>query len=102
MASRLNLQSELEELLESRNVYYQPPETVKMQYDAIIYNLSGVRTVKADNKSYLIDKRYDLTVISRNPENGLVEKLINHFEYISYDRRYIADNLYHDALTLYY
>jgi hypothetical protein len=102
MASRLNLQLELEELLGSRNVYYQPPETVKMKYDAIVYNLSDVRTVKANNKPYLIDKRYDVTIISRNSENGMAEKLIKHFNHISFDRRYIADNLYHDALTLYY
>lgn len=102
MGTRLELQSELEALLGSRNVYYQPPESVKMNYDAIVYNLSRVRTVKADNQNYLTNKAYDITIISRNPENGLVERLLNHFQYSSFDRRYIADNLYHDTLTIYY
>lgn len=37
MASRLDLQTFLEELLESKNVYFQPPESVKMKYPAIVY-----------------------------------------------------------------
>ena len=37
MGTRLELQSKLEEILGSRQVYYQPPETVKMEYPAIVY-----------------------------------------------------------------
>ena len=37
MANRLDLQALLEDLLGSRNVYYQPPESVKMNYPAIVY-----------------------------------------------------------------
>lgn len=42
MASRLNLQTFLEEILESRNVYFQPPESVKMKYPAIVYALDDI------------------------------------------------------------
>lgn len=102
MASRLELQEELEEILGSRNVYFQPPESVKMKYDAIVYNLSDIRTNYADDRLYKKDKSYELTVISRNPDNNIAENLLNHFEYIRFDRRFINDNLYHDALTLFY
>ena len=102
MASRLELQDELEEILGSRNVYFQPPESVKMKYDAIVYNLSDIRTNYADDRLYKKDKSYELTVISRNPDNNIAENLLNHFEYIRFDRRFINDNLYHDALTLFY
>ena len=37
MAGRLELQSKLEELLGTRNVYYQPPESIKIGYPAIVY-----------------------------------------------------------------
>lgn len=102
MASRLELQEELEEILGSRNVYFQPPESVKMKYDAIVYNLSNIRTNYADDKTYKKDKSYELIVISRDPDNEIAENLLNHFEYIRFDRRFISDNLYHDALTLFY
>ena len=102
MASRLKLQEELEQVLGSRNVYFQPPETVKMRYDAIVYSFSLIDVKPADDDKYLKTKGYDLTVISPNAENGLVDKLLDHFLYIRFNRRYVADNLYHDSLTLYF
>ena len=95
MASRLELQEELEEILGSRNVYFQPPESVKMKYDAIVYNLSDIRIDYADDKVYKKNRSYEVTVISRNPDNEIAENLLDHFKFIS-------DNLYHDALTLFY
>ena len=47
MASRLDLQTFLEEILESRNVYFQPPESVKMKYPAIVYALDDIENVYA-------------------------------------------------------
>ena len=41
MASRLELQSKFEELLGSRNVYYQPPESIKMSYTARMPTAGG-------------------------------------------------------------
>lgn len=102
MASRLKLQEELEEVLGSENVYFQPPETVKLKYDAIIYSMSNIRLDYADNTSYKKHKNYDILVISRNPDNDIAEKLLDNFQWIRFDRRYVSDNLYHDALSLYY
>ena len=102
MASRLNLQEELRDVLGSNNVYFQPPETVKMKYDAIVYNLSNMRIDHADNINYKRHKQYDILVISRDSENDIAERLLDHFQWIRFDRRYVANNLYHDALSLYY
>ena len=102
MASRLQLHQELINVLGTNQVYFQPPESVKMKYDAIVYNFSAINTRYADNLTYLNQKSYDLTVISRNPDNDLVDKLLGHFRYIRFNRRFISDNLYHDTLTLYY
>ena len=102
MASRLKLQDELESVLGSRNVYFQPPESVKMQYDAIVYSLSNDYVRHADNKPYMTMDRYDVTVISRNPDNDIAKRIKNFFKYSSFDRRFITDNLYHDTLTIYY
>ena len=101
MADRLDLQGLLEELLESRNVYYQPPESVKMQYTAIRYSKKNIQSVYANNSKYLMRDCYELIVISRKPDDPVIKRLLA-LPYCSYDRQYIADNLYHDVLTIYY
>ena len=53
MGTRMDLQVLLETLLGSTNVYYQPPETLKMNYPAIIYSKSRIDTKKADDSTYL-------------------------------------------------
>lgn len=101
MADRLDLQGLLEELLESRNVYYQSPESVKMQYPAIRYSKKKIESVHANDSKYLMRDCYELIVISRTPDHPVIKKLLE-LPYCSYDRQYIADNLYHDVLTIYY
>ena len=101
MASRLNLQSKLEELLGNENVYYQPPETLKLSYPAIVYSKKDIKTEHADDSTYLLNKQYEIIVIDKGPDNMVIEKLLN-LQTCSYDRAYKADNLYHDVLTLYY
>lgn len=101
MASRLKLQAKLEELLGSKNVYYQPPETVKMTYPAIRYSKSRIETRKAEDSIYLKNTRYEVIVIDPRPDNPVIDKLLE-LPHCSYDRHYKSDNLNHDALTLYY
>lgn len=101
MASRLQLQSKLEELLGSKNVYYQPPESVKISYPAIIYSKNRINTTKADDSNYLKKNQYEIIVISRLPDNPVIDELLD-IPYCSYDRHYVSDNLNHDVLTLYF
>lgn len=100
MGSRLELQKLLEELLGSKNVYYQPPESAKMEYPAIKYSKESISTKKANDHLYLANTRYKLIVIDRRPNNPVIQKLLE-LPYCSYDRSYQADNLNHDVLTLY-
>ena len=53
MGSRLELQAKLEEALGSKNVYYQPPESLKLTYPAIIYSMSGMSRKHADDQEYM-------------------------------------------------
>ena len=101
MASRLGLQSKLEELLGSRNVYYQPPENLKMNYPAIVYSKTRPNVKRANDQIYLQKNRYEIIVISKSPDNPVIDKLIG-LPYCSYDRNYVSDNLHHDVFTLYY
>nr|DAM93528.1 MAG TPA: tail completion protein [Caudoviricetes sp.] len=101
MADRLELHSLLQELLGSSNVYYQPPESIKMQYDAIRYSKQTIMSRYANDRKYMMRDCYELIVISRLPDNPVIKKLLE-LPYCSYNRHYIADNLHHDVLTIYY
>ena len=101
MASRLKLQNELEELLGSENVYFQPPSSVKMKYPAIKYSLSNIEIKHADDTSYNNKRVYELILIDSNPDSEFVDKLLQ-LPYCSFDRFYPSDNLNHYTFTLYY
>ena len=102
MASRLELHEELCEVLGTRNVYFQSPESVKMQYDAIRYSLGGKDLKRANDKIYLMTNKYEGVVITRDPDTTIPDDILNRFEMVSFGRPYIADNLNHYPFTLYY
>ena len=102
MASRLELHKEFCTVLGSRNVYFQTPENVKMQYDAIRYKLAGKDLKRANNKIYLSTNRYDGVVITRDPDTTIPDRLLAHFEKCSFGTPYTADNLNHYPFTIYY
>ena len=101
MASRLELQVKLEQLLGSRKVYYQPPEGFKISYPAIIYSRDDIDLTHADNINYKSIKRYNVIVIDKLPDNEVIEKIFE-LPMSTFDRHYIADGLNHDSITLYY
>ena len=102
MASRLELHEEFVTLLGSRNVYYRPPASVKMKYDAIRYDLGGKDLKRANDKIYQSMNRYDGVVITLDPDSPLPDAILNHFQMCSFGSPYIADNLNHFPFTLYY
>lgn len=99
MASRLELQTKLEELLGSKNVYYQPPESIKMSYPAIRYSFEGYKTIRADNGIYIKVPRYDVTLISKKPDPEYVDKLIE-MRGSRFGRHYESNNLHHYTFTI--
>lgn len=101
MDRRPELQSMLENLLGSRNVYFQPPASIKMRYPAIRYALSDIFSRHADNGVYGQHNVYSITIIDPDPENECITKL-SQLPMCSYDRHYVADNLNHDVFTLYF
>lgn len=99
--TRLDLHKELVEMLGSNNVYYQPPETIKMEYPAIVYSRSNFRNTYADDSIFFSYKQYEIIVISKKPDDSVIDKLLKH-QLCSHNRQYKSDNLYHDVFTLYY
>lgn len=102
MGSRLNLHEELCELNGTRNVYFQPPASVKMNYPCIVYSKSNVEVLRADDRLYKGTNRYEVTVIDYDPDSELPDMILEHFQMCSFDSAYVADNLNHFVLTLYY
>lgn len=101
MVNRPNLQAELEKILGTRNVYFQPPESLKMNYPAIVYNRSDIDNTFANNGVYKQSCFYELTVIDYDPDSEIVNK-VSKLPGIRFNRHYASDNLNHDVFTIYY
>lgn len=101
MASRLDLHEILCSILGSRNVYFQPPESIKLEYDCIIYSRKNINNVFADNSVYRQHDSYEVIIIYEDPDSEIPRKL-SLLPMCSFDRHYTSDNLNHDVFTLYY
>ena len=101
MGTRLELQTMLETLLGSRNVYYQPPASVKMSYPAIVYSRASIKNLNADDDVYQQYKAYRVTVVDKNPDSPIVDA-VSKLRLCSFQQHYTADNLNHDVFLLYY
>lgn len=99
---RLELHRILKELLDSDNVYFQPPESVKLKYPCVIYSRENGDSQFADNKTYVFFYRYQIIYIDRNPDSDFPTRLLSTFPKCTYDRHYTADNLNHEVFNLYY
>lgn len=102
MRTRAELHQELVSVLGSNHVYFQPPESKKLIYPCIVYNLSTVDQRYADNKQYNARDRYDVTIITKDPDSSERKTMVECFQLCSFDRRFVSDNLYHDVFTLYW
>lgn len=101
MAQRLELQTLLEEVLGSGNVYFQAPPNNMMQYPCIVYAWDDTKTDFADNSPYRHTKRYQVTVIDRDPDT-LIPDDIAQLPLSSMERAFEKDNLHHYVYTLYF
>lgn len=95
---------ELHELLLSLgtpNVYFQPPEGIKINYPAVVYSRSPADTSFADDLPYLVTRRYQVTVIDEDPDSEIVDKAFS-LPATIHSRHYTADGLNHDVFEIYY
>lgn len=72
-----------------------------MVYPCIIYKRDDLDLVRANNATYAINVRYQVTYIDRKPDS-LVPGILGRLPLCGYDRNYVADNLHHDVFNLYY
>lgn len=100
--SREELQAMLQEFLGSEHVYFQPPESIRMKYPAIIYDLYRVNQRFASDRQHIGFPGWSITIIDRNKDVDWVSKMLESFKYCSVERIYVADNLAHYAFIVYY
>lgn len=99
--NRIEFHRILENVLGSKNVYFQPPATIQMSYPAIVYNLNDIRTRMANNKKYNLLKSYMVTLIHKNPDNDVVERLVE-LEHSKLVNTVTKDGLNHYVFEIYY
>ena len=87
--------------LGSRNVYYQPPESIRMQYPAIVYSRNDTENIFADDSVYMQAHEYRVVVIDENPDSEIVEA-VSKLPMCRFNRHYKQENLNHDVFTLYF
>jgi hypothetical protein len=99
MAPRSELQDILLDITDK--VYFQPPENVKLEYPCIIYQRDFRETGFANNKPYASAKRYLVTVIDRDPDSEIPDKVAE-LPMSTFNRFFTADNLNHDVYQIFF
>ena len=84
---------------EEPHLYFQPPESVKLEYPCIVYHLRTMTAKYADDKPYTINIGYDITYITRSPASQVPTRLVKE-PMFGFDRYYPADNLHHYSYTM--
>ena len=97
---RIELHHILEDVLGSRNVYFQPPTGTKLVYPCIVYNLSTANDIHANDRIYRRLYRYTMEYITKNPDDPKRDDF-DDLRYCSFDRFFASDNLNHFVYTIY-
>lgn len=100
MRARADLSKILHTLCD--NVYFNSPTNTTMSYPCIRYSLDADNVRMADNKRYVTYGKYTITHIYKTYSNRLYDKIMDAFDFISFDRSYVSDGLYHDVFTLHF
>lgn len=100
MGSRLELHSELLKFVP--NAYFQPPSSKSIEHPCVVYHKSGKSRKYGNNGLYLSVQQYKLTVMDKNPDSDIADRIEKHFQLCHISGYYTVDNLNHTSLTLHY
>lgn len=101
MGERSELSKIFESILGSKNVYFEPPENVKLKYPCVVYSRDPIETRFAGNKPYLINQPYSVTLIYLDPDSDLPLKLAS-LPMCRNTSNFVSDNLHHANYKIYY
>ena len=94
--SRRELHEMLVSILGSRNVYFQPPESLTLKYPCIVYERSDIKNTPASDDVYLQHYTYEITVIDSNPDSDIPQKLSQRIP-CRFVRHFATSGLNHDV-----
>lgn len=103
MEARLELNEILRKLMLEFNgwVYYQPPESIRLQYPCIIYNIDSKDIRPADNRPYMKKSCYQVMIIDEDPDSKIPEK-VEELPFVRWSNHFTQDDLHHFVYKLYY
>ena len=81
-------------------VYFEADVNTNLDYPCVIYKRVRFTNEWAGNSKYLDNSEYDITYVSMNPDDEAVKSLLT-LPMSSYDRRYVAQSLYHDVIQVF-
>ena len=99
--ARLQLHFELCDILGTKNVYFQPPSSVKMAYPAIVYQLEDIVNAFANNNVYGSRRKYIVTLIDPNPDSPFIKPL-GEMSTCRFMRFYVSEGLNHYVFTMFH
>lgn len=102
MSKRLELHSLLKQIPTVKNAYFQPPESIKLQYPCIIYSKLPPAIKRADNIIYNNMECYRIVVIDPDPDSEIADYILYNFKMSRIATHYVSDNLNHTIITLYF
>ncbi len=87
---------------EDRRVYFRSPSNSAMRYPCIRYDCPDMDIKYADNRPYIVKRRYDVTVIDPNPDSLIPDKLLELPFSVGSSRNYVAEGLNHFVMTIFF
>lgn len=107
MIDRLLLKEKLQKFIGKRedgkdNLFFQPPESVKLVYPCIIYKMVDARHKFSNNHTYNFRKGYEVTIITIDPDEEMVNRIAEEFIMCMFQRHFVNDNLHHYVFKIYW
>jgi len=100
MKTRIKLQKFLEKVAAPYHVYFQPPDSLYIDYPCVIYHLSNVKNLYANNNIYKQDKFYELIIVDSNPDSILFEKFCK-LPMCKFKNFYVSESLNHFVFDIF-
>jgi len=87
--------------LDSDDIFFQPPEDRLLEPPYIVYERDDESVQHADNFPYRKALRYQVTLVDRNPDSDIVDKLRD-LPLCAFNRHFATSGLNHDVFVLYH
>lgn len=102
MNRRIELQSKLEGILGTNQVYFQPPASVKILYPCFVYRIGSGDAKYANNMAYSYVNSYDVLYITKRPDLDMIDQVLRELPMCRLNNTYCSEGLNHYAFTLYF